>query len=555
MAFIVKQLIEGHADPVTVRENAPLQEGLDLMIEHSYSQLPVVNEHRQPLGMITSDSILKTLSYFSVSINDLKVSASAIKVPHFRSEDDLIELLRAFNDFSASLIVDGNNRLTAIVTDYDIARYFRREAEGKMLIEDIETTLKDHIFGTCSDVTGETDQTALSDAIDNVTHSMKSKQNKFEKALRFYIGKSSNSGKELNSVLVKEAFSLIEKKKQKEFKELTLKEKFLLLVYMSKKHQDNQLFGMPSKAIQRLFEDVVETRNDLFHFRDEISNTQRDQLKLCSDMLNRHLSIKEVSKGTVSIPVINFINDNLTDEELVPEDSRYALLALWLQSQSTSHESITLTFEQIEGVIKSPLPSSARIHISWWVNDPDRHVQSQQWLEVGWRVSFIKINEERVTFTRIKGREKAYIEFFSTLLSELSAIAPFHLNKSQPDGLGWVHVFYFPEDKKQIPLSYSFARGRRLRIELYINVGNQEKNKQIYDELYSHKSNIEEKAGEELSWERLSEKQPSRIALYHDGAITDKQEQLDQLRRWAVDAMIRFYNAITGPVSTALSQK
>lgn len=488
-------------------------------------------------------------------LNYCRVSVSAIKVPHFRPEDDLTELLRAFYDFSASLIVDGNNRLTAIVTHYDIARYFRRQAEDTMLIEDIETTLKDHIFGTFSDATGETDQTALSDAIDAVTDSMKSKQKKFEKALRFYIEKSSNSSKDLNSVLVKEAFSLIENKKQKEFKDFTLKEKFSLLVYMSKEYQDNQLFGMSSKAIGRLFEDVADIRNILFHFRGKISNKQRDQLKFCSDMLNSNLSVNEVSKDTVAIPVINFINDNLIDEELVPEDSRYSQLALWLQSQPPSHESITLTFEQIEGVINSHLPVSARNHTSWWANDPDIHVQSQQWLEVGWRVSFIKINEERVTFTRIKGREKAYIEFFSTLLCELSAIAPFRLNKSKPDGLGWVHVFYFPEDKKQIPLSYSFARGRRLRIELYINVGNQEKNKQIYDELHFHKSNIEEKAGEELSWERLSEKQPSRIALYHDGAITDKQEQLDQLRRWAVDAMIRFYNAITGPVSTALSLK
>jgi hypothetical protein len=88
---------------------------------------------------------------------------------------------------------------------------------------------------------------------------------------------------------------------------------------------------------------------------------------------------------------------------------------------------------------------------------------------------------------------------------------------------------------------------------LYIDTQDQGKNKQIYDQLYVDRGRLEAAVGTELTWERLSDRRASRVALYHPGAITDDQEELSDLRAWAVDAMPSFYRAFAGPAERALS--
>src|SRR5436305_3328116 len=50
-------------------------------------------------------------------------------------------------------------------------------------------------------------------------------------------------------------------------------------------------------------------------------------------------------------------------------DSRYAPLALWLQQQPSREEKVTLTFMQIQEILREELPASARQYRSWWAND------------------------------------------------------------------------------------------------------------------------------------------------------------------------------------------
>ena len=103
---------------------------------------------------------------------------------------------------------------------------------------------------------------------------------------------------------------------------------------------------------------------------------------------------------------------------------------------------------------------------------------------------------------------------------------------------------WLPEEGSPISsLVFAFARYGRFRVELYIDTREQEKNKQIFDNLYSRREMIQAELGdlsEALKWEKLEEKRASRIALYHAGAITDKKEVLADLQEWAVEAMGRF---------------
>lgn len=552
MSYTVKQLIEGHSNPVTVKLNEPVKGCLNTMIENNFSQLPVIDGSEKLMGMVTSESILWALSNFGGANDNLKVSDVYVKQNRkfcFSPEDELWDLLECLRNYCAALIVYRDGRLICIVTSYDLAKYFSQRAQDFMLAEDFETTIKNYIRNAIPD---DNSETALASEIEKITEPMK---DKFKEALRVYLKNypELKDNKKLNSDWVEDAFSCMQKKRNtREFDELTLNDYITMLRNILEEWHNPQLFGMDSKSIEKFLAPVLKIRNKIAHFRGEISQQEKRELKYGLDWFERH-PINKRTLEEVVVPDLNDLKVTLPDEASVPEDSRYVPLAQWLQSQPIERERVPLTFKEIESIINNTLPSSARQHPSWWANDPSDNPQSQ-WVEAGWRVAIIKINEERVTFARMKDREKTYIEFFNALLSELSAASDIPWKMPSPDGQGWVHVFYFPEGKKQIPLAYSFAHGGRLRIELYIAVGNQAKNKQIYDGLYFHKNEIEDKVGEQLTWERMDEKDASRVALYRKGAITDRQEQLVQLRAWAVNAMIRFYNAIARHASDEINK-
>jgi len=62
---------------------------------------------------------------------------------------------------------------------------------------------------------------------------------------------------------------------------------------------------------------------------------------------------------------------------------------------------VTLTFVEIEQLIGSSLPPSAREHRAWWANETrsdGSHVQCRAWIEAGWFVDSVDVHEGRVTF-------------------------------------------------------------------------------------------------------------------------------------------------------------
>jgi len=89
----VQQLIEGRQEPITVSPQDTIQKALALMIEHDFSQLPVVDDKKKPCGIVTSDSILRALKNFGVSLAELQVSHAIVKVDEYSPDEDLFDLL------------------------------------------------------------------------------------------------------------------------------------------------------------------------------------------------------------------------------------------------------------------------------------------------------------------------------------------------------------------------------------------------------------------------------------------------------------------------------
>jgi hypothetical protein len=101
----------------------------------------------------------------------------------------------------------------------------------------------------------------------------------------------------------------------------------------------------------------------------------------------------------------------------------------------------------------------------------------------------------------------------------------------------------------------SFTRNRRPRVDLYIDTGDRERNKAIFDALFARRIQIEEAFGETLRWERLDTKRAARIASYYDEAITihSSDEALEKLRAWGARALMQLKQAIELPTREVMA--
>jgi CBS domain-containing protein len=327
------------------------------------------------MGMITHDSILRALSNFGVRLEELCVSNAVVKAQTYRPEDDLFDLLDRLKETNAVLIVDGEEKLIGIVTSYDSTEYFRRRAEDMMLVEDIETMIKDLVLAVFTDEIGEVDQEKLARTIAEVTSSHRALLGRYQNALLHFLELQGQERPQVDSDHVEESFShLAPKEKPKEFDDLTLYEYTELLLHKSHWGRFGPFFDLEPSALRNLLSAVRDTRNDLAHFRGEISATQRDQLRFCADWLAQHpveQLVEHLIGILVSWPVYKGTTDREpaviqeadsayetstqaedtvvpTEEVLGPDDSRYAPLAIWLQSRPSKDDRLQLTFEEVE---------------------------------------------------------------------------------------------------------------------------------------------------------------------------------------------------------------
>jgi CBS domain-containing protein len=581
MPFIIQHLIPETQNLVTVTENDSAQRALSLMIEHDFSQLPVRDGNQKLKGMITSDSILRAVSNFKVTLENLRVFHAATKSRAYGEEDELFELLKGLRDISAVPIVNKQGIITAIVTSYDTAEYFRKRAEDIMLAEDIEVTLRDLIEGSHRNEIGEVDQDSLNRTIRSITSSNNDFRNRFKSALLSYIKTTSGQQPNPDNKVLGEVFTqyLEQPVTPKTFDELTLSDFIQIFKGLwERRTSDSQ--DLRWESVHHLLDDVRKTRNAIAHFR-EVTPQQREQLKFCADFLDRHQP--EISIDPLTADLSNVASDEVTqainvefahigsdsvvlnkssnfappEEEIEADDSRYAPLAIWLQAQEPDR--VTRTFKDIEIIIEDELPPSARNNRSWWANDRVGHTQSIQWLEVGWRVSSVNMSAERVVFSRMEDRQKAYIDFFGQLQAKLQSIEALSITpQNNPQGKSWQSLAIKPTNHDPIKPSYinfSFARRSRFRIEIYIYEGEQSRTKQIFDQLQAQKTEIETEFGAAISWERLSHKSASRIGYYRsDSSITDSPEKLNEIQDWAVEILPKFYTALSDRFIAAQEQ-
>jgi hypothetical protein len=133
--------------------------------------------------------------------------------------------------------------------------------------------------------------------------------------------------------------------------------------------------------------------------------------------------------------------------------------------------------------------------------------------------------------------QNRYKHYFQSLIDELRTKYKFtNAKKGQPQS--W---YSYPSEQTNIyHYVTSFALNDRVRTEIYLDTGDQNRNKDIFDKLFSEKENIEKEYGSEITWERLDNKRACRICVYIDGNIYLDTDELTKVKEWSIEKLLKF---------------
>ncbi len=142
---------------------------------------------------------------------------------------------------------------------------------------------------------------------------------------------------------------------------------------------------------------------------------------------------------------------------------------------------------------------------------------------------------------RVGTKTAKYQEFWTRYLERMRDEHPDWSNARTPASDNWMDS---PSPIKGTRINPSFAQGRRLRHEIYIDTGDKERNEAIFKHFESHKEAFEVEYGRPLQWEDLPNARASRIADYRDDADVMFEDRHDEFIEWFLDAGARLRRAL-----------
>lgn len=144
-------------------------------------------------------------------------------------------------------------------------------------------------------------------------------------------------------------------------------------------------------------------------------------------------------------------------------------------------------------------------------------------------------SKRRTTSNEISARQEKYRYFFQDLIDELREKYHFtNARAGQPQS--W---YAFASGITGITYNASFDSDERLRAEVYIDVGDAEHNKAIFDTFFRDRVSLEQQFGEPLIWDRLDHRRASRIvAARDDSGIEEAQKIGPLLQQWVAERLV-----------------
>ena len=145
-----------------------------------------------------------------------------------------------------------------------------------------------------------------------------------------------------------------------------------------------------------------------------------------------------------------------------------------------------------------------------------------------------KQQDDIQTQAKVQNRHVVRLSFWKYLLEKMNRKSSLFQNIS-PSKANWIGT---GSGVRGVPYNFVVTK-EYARIELYIDRGDKEENKEIFDFLHEKKNQIENKFGDQLIWERLDHRRASRIKYETKGNVFDKSEW-DTMSDFMIDHMIKF---------------
>jgi hypothetical protein len=148
--------------------------------------------------------------------------------------------------------------------------------------------------------------------------------------------------------------------------------------------------------------------------------------------------------------------------------------------------------------------------------------------------------------TSVSPKAERYRGFFQSLIDKLRDEHRFTSARvGQPQN--W---YSFASGISGITYGANFPQGDRVRAEIYIDQGDQDTNKALFDRLMDERQEIEAEFDRELEWERLDDRRASRIATYRPGKIEDDTNELQSYESWLIENLLRFKSVFSQRLGT-----
>lgn len=198
VGMIISKLNQEGKVVYSINHDEPLSKAYNLMLEHNFSQLPVIEDKHYHL--ITMNSLLTMLSDFSLTMDQcrLKVEDAIVKVERHFYTDDIFLVIQSVNKDGAALILDENGSLKNILTVYDTSEYFQQWAEDIMLVREIEVDLKEIINASFKKADGSLDKERRERTISNIEKENNAVILSAERIIKAYLIKRKTPLLELN---------------------------------------------------------------------------------------------------------------------------------------------------------------------------------------------------------------------------------------------------------------------------------------------------------------------------------------------------------------------
>lgn len=107
---------------------------------------------------------------------------------------------------------------------------------------------------------------------------------------------------------------------------------------------------------------------------------------------------------------------------------------------------------------------------------------------------------------------------------------------------------YIQAEHNSVWYGAAFGRGKKVRVELYIDKRDEKWSKDLFQQMEKDKDSIESKLQESLEWE-VDDDNRYRVVVVRSGSIDDAPEVLKEIEGWMIDKLLAF-KRVFGPKLT-----